>query len=212
MIGMGHSLTTTSIQKKLERMLDLCTADNVFKGTILEFDTISPVPKERLTKGMLVETKEGMRRVNFCASIEGSSGVQASSLNIGDSVIVLGTQHKQRENATLPYLIMLPERQTQLVSKEPPSLQWGGLGDTIQVIFYVFVSILSTIAVLAPLTFPYNWPYWLPLYITLITFFLLFFVIEWHQRYIRRARVFRFDSGGWTQVTAMINSKFDLEL
>jgi hypothetical protein len=206
MIGMGNSLPTTSIQKKLERMLDLCTADHVFKGTIFEFDTVGSVPKERLTKGMFVDRREGMRRVIFYDTVGGTCMVNTLLLNIGDSVIILGKQHRQRETATFPMLIMHSETQTLLFSREPETNQWSASDTALSIVYVIGLFIIAITYLIQFLST--NWFHWILLDVAAVVIFLVFFVIVMYQRYLRRERVVHFDSQGWEHVVNIINNRF----
>jgi hypothetical protein len=118
-IGMGNSFTSKRIKKKLQRMLFGCEERHIFKGLLIEFDTVGPVPKERLVKGMMVDTPDGERLVNFCPSVESTSVVPLLSLDVGDIVVVFGTKDEHKKNATFPHLIALPEEHTLLVPEAP---------------------------------------------------------------------------------------------
>ena len=58
----GQELGESKIIKKFSRMLGECEEGHVYGGKIIDFDTVAYVPKERLTKGMTVDSKEGPHR------------------------------------------------------------------------------------------------------------------------------------------------------
>jgi len=206
---LGESLTTVKIQKKLERTLDRCEVEHVFNGTIFEFDTVGSVPKERLAKGMLVYRREGIRRVIFSDTLGGNCMVNTSLLNIGDSVIILGKQHRQRETATFPMLIMHPETQTLLFSREPETNQWGASDTALSIVYVIGLIIIALTYVIQFLST--NWYYWILLDVAGVVMLSFFFAIVMYQRYLRRERVVHFDSQGWKYVVNVINERFNLE-
>ncbi len=210
---MGESSQIEKMLKKIERTLDKCETEHIFRGTIFEFDTVGSVPKERLIKGILVDGKEGMRRVDYSDSLGGQSIVNASSLNVGDPVVILGAQHPQRVTATLPLLIVHPREQTLLFAREPESHQWGGVGDTVQAALWVILGFISASIVLISLL-PTFWNYWVLLFtlcIAAVAMLFLIFGIEQYRHHTQRARAVCFDLQGWEHVVNIINSRFHLE-
>jgi hypothetical protein len=204
---MGTSFASKRIRKKLEKMLAGCTERHIFKGLLIEFETVGPVPMDRLVKVMLVDTPDGKRYVNFCASIESTSVVPVSSLNVGNLVVVLGEKHEHMENATFPHLIALPEEHTLLVPKEPPRF----LGDSSDKHLALVYSIITVFCVFLFFMGLFLYPILLVLAVPLITISASWAMVEWatvwYQKNSRRARVLRFDPERWTDVVAFIKDR-----
>jgi Flp pilus assembly protein TadB len=127
-------------------------------------------------------------------------------LNIGDSVIILGKQHRQRETATFPMLIMHSETQTLLFSREPETNQWSASDTALSIVYVIGLFIIAITYLIQFLST--NWFHWILLDVAAVVIFLVFFVIVMYQRYLRRERVVHFDSQGWEHVVNIINNRF----
>lgn len=215
---MGESRQFTKIERLLEQILALCEPEHVYQGTISEFDTVGSVPKERLVKGMFVDGKEGIRRVYFEVSGPGKSNIKTSLLNLGDSVIIVGKQNPLRETATFPLLVILPERQTILISQQLNDPRKGDPGDIALFVLFCITAVLCVPLVLTT-PFPSISQYLIPISLTLwMQIALLCVVLEvpifgiiWYQMYLRRARTIRFDRDSWTNVVDFIKHRLPEE-
>jgi hypothetical protein len=201
---MGNSFASKRIKKKIQRMLSGCEERHIFKGLLVEFDTVGPVPRERLVKGMLVDTPDGERLVNFCPSVESTSVVPLSSLDVGDIVVVLGTKHEHIENATSPHLIALPEEHTLLVPEEPPRFP----GDFSNKNTAAFDGTITIVCIFLYCISLFTFPRLLPLIELFIVVFGSFavpsIVAILYQKYSLRARVLQFAPESWIDVVAFI--------
>jgi len=209
---LGESNQLTKIKRLLEQILTQCDSEHIYSGTIFEFDTVGFVPKERLEKGMLVDRKEGIRRVYFEASGTSKSNIKTSLLNVGDPVIVVGRKNPLRETTTFPLLLILPERQTILISQQLNDPRRGDPGENALGVLYC---ILLVLGVPGYLLGPYFFPMYLNLWIEIILLYMalgiLFFGIVWYQKYIRRARTIHFDSDSWTNIVPLLKNHLPVE-
>lgn len=212
---MGTATTIESIWKNIECLLDKSEIDHVFKGTIFKLDTLNSGsnPKERLVQGMLVDRKAGMRRVLFQEDLSNNSQIPSSSLSIGDPVIVVGRQNSLRADTTLPLLILLPEKQTLLVSERPATTHESGPSESVLVILYCIIAVLSVpIYFWSFIFFPVLSQLREQVTIFYIAVFLLFFGILGYQLYTRRARTIHFDRESWTGIVSLIKNRLPVEV
>lgn len=205
--------TIDAIWKKIEYFLDKCEVNHVFKGTLYKFDTLGSGPKEHKVKGMLVEREEGMRRVFFQEDLSDESQINSSTLSIGDPVIVVGRQNSLEEDTTLPLFILLPEKQSLLVSEKPTTSRESNLGESILAVPFCIIVILSV-----PLYF-WNFIFFpvLPQLLEQVTIFyialsLLFFGILGYQIYTRRAQTIHFDRESWIAIVSLIKNHLPVEV
>jgi len=205
---MGTSFASKRIKKKLQRMLVGCEERHIFKGPLIEFETVGPVPKDRLVKGMIVDTPGGKRYVNFCASVESTSVVPVSALNVGNLVVVLGEKHEQRENATFPHVIVLPEEHTVLVSEEPPRFL-GDSGDKTVAVVYSIITVFCVFLIFMGLFLdkPELLVLAVPLIIMSTSWAMVLWAEVWHQKNSRRARILRFSPEEWADVVTFIKDR-----
>ena len=197
-------------------MLEECEEGHVYRGKIIDFDTVDYVPKVRLARGMTVDSKEGAQRVNFTRSTNNKQIIDATSLNIGDQVLVLGKPHGYRENSTSPSIIMIPERQQVLFARERDMLSWkGGLADYIQVISYCSVIILTVIGqvialfAFGPLPIP-NLILSIQLGLLSLIFFFILVGIDWYRSHITRPILVRCDSETWNSIGEDVSRRFSI--
>jgi hypothetical protein len=207
LIGMGNSFASKRIRKRLQRMLVGCEERHIFKGPIVEFEIVDQVPKDRPVKGMLVDTPGGKRYVNFCPSVESTSVVPVSSLDVGDIVVVLGEKHEHMENATFPRLIALPEEHTVLVSEEPPRFPGDSSERTTAVWDFIILSVLVFLCCMSFFLFPVLLPFFGLSVFLYVAIAAPFFGIAWYHKHTRRARVLRFDPERWADVVAFIKDR-----
>ena len=152
---MGDGRQFTRLQRSLEKILTQCDQDHIYRGTIFEFETVGTVPRERLVKGMLIDRKEGMRRVSFQEAFSNNPQIRTSILNVGNPVIIVGTQSSLRENTTFPHLIMLPEEQTLLISQRAYDPREHEPGESALAVLYCILAVLSVpLYFMSPFLFP----------------------------------------------------------
>lgn len=140
----------SKVINKFQRLLSECEEDYVYQGTILDFIKVDYVPKERYEIGMIVTGKMGAHRVEF-ASGQKKYIENASSFRIGDEVLVLGKKNHSRPNTILPSIVLIPEEETVILSKEHPGLKFHGWVDYAQVLFYILGSILGVLSLFGDL-------------------------------------------------------------
>jgi len=204
--------------KKFYRMLSQCEEEHVFRGTIIDFDTVDYVPKERLAKGMIVHTEQDTRRVNFALFLNNRPVMDALLLNVGDQVLVLGAQHENRGGITLPTIIMIQERKSILFAKERDMFSWkGGWGDYLQAISYLISIVLvaiSMVVVLFPIGTMSLQNMILSLQIGSIAFifFIIVIGVDWYRSHIRRPIMVRCDSETWKIISDEVMKRFSISV
>ena len=209
---MGESGQLKKIERLLEQILTQLEPEHIYRGTIFEFDTVGPVPKERLVKGMLVDRKEGIRRVYFEASGTSNPRLNSSVLDVGDSVIVVGKQNPLRETTTFPLLIILPERQTILISQQLDDPRKRNPGENALGVLYCILLVLGVPGyLLGPYFFPMYLNLWIEIILLYVALGVLFLGIVWYQKYIRRARTIHFDRESWTIILNFVKHRLPVE-
>lgn len=154
-----------------------------------------------------------MRRVLFQEDLSNNSQIPSSSLSIGDPVIVVGRQNSLRADTTLPLLILLPEKQTLLVSERPATTHESGPSESVLVILYCIIAVLSVpIYFWSFIFFPVLSQLREQVTIFYIAVFLLFFGILGYQLYTRRARTIHFDRESWTGIVSLIKNRLPVEV
>ena len=199
-------------------MLEECEEGHVYVGKIIDFDTVAYVPKERLTKGMTVDSKEGPHRVNFTRFTKNTPVVDTSSLNVGNQVLVLGKQYGNRQNSTIPEIIMITERQQLLFARERDMFSWkGDLADYVQALSYLLALILCGIS---QFSFFLNFPLGLLQSTTIslqigsiaLIFFIIMIGVDWYRSYVVRSRVVQCDTETWNIVRDEISKRFSISI
>ena len=172
------------------------------------------VPKERLAKGMIVDSSEGTHRVNFTRFTKNKPVVDISPLNVGIQVLILGKQHGDRENSTIPDIIMIPDRHLVLFARERDMFSWkGDLADYVQAVSYLFGIILGVIAQLIffiPLGSFQNWTMSLQLGSIAIIFIIIMIGVDWYRSHGRRSIVVRCDSDTWKIISDEVTKRFSI--
>ena len=202
----------SKIINRFQRLVEECDKAHIFSGTILDFDTVDYVPKERLTKGMLVTSKAGTRRVSFTAQTINKPIVNATSLQINEPVQVFGVEAASRPNTTIPVIIAVPERRLVLFAKERDMFSWkGGPADYIQALSYLIgitLLAISQLAPLLPLASPLNilQSLAISLQVGLISgvFLLIMLGIDWYRSYLTRFRLVHCDSETWDTISSFM--------
>jgi hypothetical protein len=80
--------------KLLTRFRQFCEAYKVeyaFEGVVEGFDTIDIVDPERLTRGILVRSEDGVRLVQ-------NQSKRKPPVTVGDTILVVGNDIKHKEN------------------------------------------------------------------------------------------------------------------
>lgn len=96
---------------KFHRLCDDYKAEYAIEGMVEDFDTIYPVPPERLTRGMTLNLGNETKLVDFHLT-------KRPPVNVGDKVVVVGKNYSIRERSFLPAVILSPEEKWVLFSKE----------------------------------------------------------------------------------------------
>ncbi len=199
-------------------MLEECEKEQVFRGTIGDFDTVDYVPKERHTKGMKVTSKEGTHQVDFYS---GSTKYieDASSIKIGVEAIVFGKENPHRPNNILPAIIMVPKENLVLLAREKENFRSEGWVENAQIVSIILSLILGTISWLSNdvpiLLFNTLFMYWeLTFWFGLgsFLFFLLFIAINIYGRHTRRGRVVRCDPETWNTIKDEVFKRFAISI
>ena len=101
----------SKILAKFRRLCDDYKVEDVFEGVVEDFDTIYPVPPERLTRGMTVNIGEEKRLVDFHIT-------KRPPVSVGDRVLVVGREYSDLRNSILPVVILSPTEKWVLFSEE----------------------------------------------------------------------------------------------
>lgn len=204
---MGESGQLKKIERLLEQILTQWEPEHIYRGTIFEFDTVGPVPKERLVKGMLVDRKEGIRRVYFEALGTSKPRLNSSVMDVGDSVIVVGKQNPLRETTTFPLLIILPEKQIILLSQQLGDPRMKDPGENALAVLYCILIVLGVPVYLTPYLLPISWFLWGQMTLLCVVLTVLFFGIVRYQKYLRRARTIHFDRDSYSIIMDFIKHR-----
>ena len=205
----------SKIINKFQRLLEECEKEHIYQGTILDFVKVDYVPKERHVSGIIVTGKKGTHRVEF-ASGPKKYIENVSQFRIGDEVMVLGKENQLRSNTTTPSIILLPEEDTIVLSKEHGYIKMQRWADYAQAVLFFFAIILGVISWIGDFVFtfllgPYFHPY--PLIITLSAggaalLILGVILLELYSQYDYRERVIRCDPDTWISLNNEIILKF----
>jgi hypothetical protein len=134
-------LGESQVLKKFQRLLDQCEEEHVLRGTIIEFDTLDYVPKERHLKGMIVSSKAVNHRVDF--SLGAAKYIEdASALKIGDEIIIMRKVHPHGPNNILPVVIIVPEKKLVLLSRERESYRSEGWAENAIIVCLILALLL----------------------------------------------------------------------
>jgi len=101
----------SKILTKFRRLCDDYKAEYVIEGVVEDFDTIYPVPPERLTRGMTIKIGEETRFVDFHFT-------KRPPVSVGDRVLVVGREYSTVRNSILPVVILSPTEKWVLFSEE----------------------------------------------------------------------------------------------
>lgn len=208
-------LGDSKIVKKFRRLLAECEEGHVYKGKILDFIKVDYVPKERQATGMIITGDTGTHRVEFTSGPK-EYIKNASPFRVGDEILVLGRENKFKSNATLPSIILIPEEESVVLSKEHSEHKLHGWVDHVQAVFFLLAIILGIIYWFGDLIFIAVFgiihPY--PPIITLsgagaCLLFLGIVLLDIYSRYDLQERTIRRDSETWTLFNDEINQRFD---
>ncbi len=94
---MGDSTLLT----KFRETCDDHEADLTIDGVVENFDTVYPVPPERLTRGIVVSSGETQRVVDF-------GRVKWPAVNIGDRLVIVGRNSEVGRKSVQPIVILNP--------------------------------------------------------------------------------------------------------
>ncbi len=199
-------------------MLGQCEKEQVFRGTIIDFDTEDYVPKERHTKGMKVTSKEGTHQVDFYSGsvkyIE-----DASSLKMSVDVIVLGKENPHRPNNILPAILIVPKENLVLLAREQENFRSEGWVENVKIVSYTLGLIFGVLSWLSndiPFilfhTFFLYWEvtFWFGL--VSLLFFLLLIAVSIYDRHTRRGRVVRCDPETWNTISDEVFKRFAISI
>jgi hypothetical protein len=208
-------LGVSKVIKKFQRLLAECEEEYVYQGKILEFIKVDYIPEDRHSTGMILTGSTGTSRINF------SSGHQkyfenASPFKIGDDVVVFGKKNQYGPTSIIPSIILIPEDETVVFSREQESIRSETWAENIQIVSIILSAILSVLSWLSndiPLIlFNTLFMYMeLTLWFALgsILFFSLFIVTAIYDRHSRRERVVRCDTDTWNIINKEILKRFE---
>jgi hypothetical protein len=204
----------SKVIKKFLRLLEECEDDHIYQGTILEIIKVDYVPKERYATGIIVTGKTGIHRVEF-ASGHKKYIEDIASFNIGDEVLILGKENHLRPNTTLPSIILIPEEEAVVLSKEHPEYRFHGWVDYAQVVFYIIGSIFGVLSLFGDLifsmlygSFNFNRPlvYWFG-FVAILSL-LGIFLLDAYSRHVYRERLILCDTDTWNIINGEIIDRF----
>jgi hypothetical protein len=96
---------------KFRRLCDDYNAEFVIEGVVESFDTIYPVPPERLTRGMIINIGEETRFVDFHIT-------KRPPVDIGDRVVIVGSNYSVKKDDVLPVVILSPTEKWVMFTRE----------------------------------------------------------------------------------------------
>jgi len=206
-------LGDSKIIKKFQRLLAECEEEHIYQGKILEFIKVDYISEDRFSTGMVLTGSKGTSKIDF------SSGYQkyfenASAFAIGDEVVVLGKQTKFGHPSMIPSIILIPEKQTLVFSREPESYKSEGWTENARIICMILALIFAFISWISndvSYLFDRFFIYW---EITLLTgiaaflFIVLFIAIEIYDRHTRRERVIQCDIDTWNIMNEAVIERF----
>ena len=173
------------------------------------------MPKERHVSGIIVTGRTGTHRVEF-ASGQKKNIENVSLFRIGDEVMVLGKENQLRSNTTTPSIILLPEEDTVILSKEHGYFKMRRWVDYAQAVLFFFALILGVIAWIEDIIFtiahgPYS--YLSSPIVTLsagvaVLLILGTVLLEIYDQYDYRERVIRCDPDTWISLNNEIILRF----
>ena len=207
----------SKVIKKFQRLLEECEEGHIYQGTILDFVKVDYVPKERYATGMIVTGKTGTHKIEF-ASGHKKYIKDASSFSIGEEVLVLGNENHLRPNTTLPSIILIPEEEAVVLSKEHLGYKFHGWVDYAQVLFYILGSIFGVIVLFGDLIYSilfgqffFDRPlvYWSGF--GAILSILGIFLLDAYSRHRYRERLVLCDSDTWNIINEEIVERFGAE-
>ena len=186
--------------KLLERLRQFCKAYNVeyaFEGDIEGFDTVDPVPSERLTRGISVHTDTGTRYVQL-------NPERKPPIGIGETIIVVGRDGWREENSVSPAVIIHPAGRDVFFSRDlrPRSRRSLVLWN------------LPSVIVLAAIILQWNL---MPQQVWIPVLGLSFFVIASCTEtlvvdYGQRPKSFNCNERNWLALTAEIEDRFEIKI
>lgn len=211
---MGES----SLLKKFHRLLAECEEDNFYSGTILEFDTEGYVPRERHTRGMIVDSKAGTRRVVFYHGSE-KYIKDSSSLRVGDDVIIISKELPHRPNTYQPSIIIIPDDKIVLLAQERENFRSEGWAENAQIVSLILFFILGIISWLSNdipfILFHRYYMYWEITFwsgLTSILCFLVVVLIEICRHHARRGIVHQCDTEIWNIISDEVTERFSFSI
>ncbi|MFW9843209.1 MAG: hypothetical protein ACFFEV_01405 [Candidatus Thorarchaeota archaeon] len=208
----------SKIIKKFQKTLEECNEVPFYSGTILEFDTVGYVPKERHTSGVIIESKSGNHRVVFCNDSQ-KFIENASSLKIDDEILVFIRKQSDQPKTILPTIIVVPKERLILFSRKQEPQKSEGWVENLQILSIVLSLVLGAISQLSSdisfILFSTWFMFWdITLWLGLgsFFFFFIFIVIHLYDRSSRRERVIRCDTDTWSIVKDEIIKKFGRDI
>ncbi|KXH70571.1 MAG: hypothetical protein AM326_04195 [Candidatus Thorarchaeota archaeon SMTZ-45] len=209
---MGDSKLLT----KFRRLCDDYKAEFAIEGVVESFDTIYPVPPERLNRGMIIDSESGKKYVDFWFH-------KQSPVEVGQRVIVVGKPLVLRTNADVsfigrnypskidcvaPIAVLSPERRWIQSSREKwprsPRL-FMSVYAGFMVILYVLIAIPLTNLVFIMMN-------------PLLSFLLLVLYIFAMcgpfplMNYLHRSRLYNTDEMTWTLLMEEIATRFGVKI
>jgi hypothetical protein len=186
--------------KLLTEFREICEgheADLAIDAIVEDFDTVYPVPQERLTRGIVISTGEKQRVVEF-------GRIKWPIANIGDRLVIVGRNKKDGRNSIRPIAILSPKEQRGSFSRMIPGKQYWKI-----IVPYVLSIAIATI-------------FWLVARMTIPSFDIEIFMITWITTmitfqgsfwiYVRTPRSFNLDETTWVLLMEEIANRFDLKM
>ncbi len=204
---MGES----KIIKKFRRLLTECEEDHLHQGIITEFIKVEFVPKERYATGIIVTGDTGTHRIEF-ASGQKKYIEDAAAFNIGDEVLVLGKKNQLRPNTSIPSIVLFPEEEAVMLSKEYLGYKFHGWVDYAQMLFIILCFLFGVIPMFGDLIYSLLYvPSTPPVYWSFVGFvpsFLGFIILEAYSRSLYQERLVLCDTETWNMINMEIAERF----
>ncbi len=183
--------------QRYRRFCDDYKVEYAIEGTVEDFDTLYPVPPERLVRGIDIRVGNDVRLVAFHQ--------KQPPITIEERVIVIGRDVRFDENAILPAMIFSPEHQQVLFSENLQDFS-KSFAKT-----YAVSALCGIFLILGAL--------WLGFwYNPVINIILTLFLVPWcfsetlYTEYHKRPRTFTCDNETWQALAQEVDERFRISL
>ncbi|MBN2229797.1 MAG: hypothetical protein JW779_09410 [Candidatus Thorarchaeota archaeon] len=187
---------------KFRQFCEAYKAEYAFEGTVEGFDTIDIVDPERLTRGFFVRNGSVEKLVQNAAK-------RKPPVEIGDRVIVVGSDRRAGEDKVVPAVVLIPKRHRVLFSRDIRT------GFTRETLLWNIPAIAGICLVLLSFLFLQSYQDLMYLWL-MIPGWLLYFVTRFSELIFsdrfRESRLYHCDDETWHALQDEVESKFNVTL